>query len=235
MKFMMLEMDRILRPGGRVIIREASYFADAVATIGKGMRWICHKENTEYDAEKEKIVICQKKLWQPSNSGSRWQTHEPVQGWERERLSRNRNSRSRETKGNEFESLLTEKIDWFYHIIYRPRINQVPSLWNEETSNSIILVLLRYTENFLIDYIFFVILYHVYQCCLSIFCCCVIFNFQVKYYSCEEIKVLNHIGVLHVHGRKHLNQGNFWWETLTIGNNLLGSRKQKSRKRTIET
>ncbi|KAL5099849.1 hypothetical protein RYX36_004176 [Vicia faba] len=71
MKYMMLEMDRILRPGGHVIIREASYFADAVATLAKGMRWICHKENTEYDVEKEKLVICQKKLWQPSNSGSR--------------------------------------------------------------------------------------------------------------------------------------------------------------------
>ncbi|CAI8619045.1 unnamed protein product [Vicia faba] len=71
MKYMMLEMDRILRPGSHVIIREASYFADAVATLAKGMRWICHKENTEYDVEKEKLVICQKKLWQPSNSGSR--------------------------------------------------------------------------------------------------------------------------------------------------------------------
>ncbi|WJX56188.1 putative methyltransferase PMT21 [Trifolium repens] len=71
MKYVMLEMDRILRPGGHAIIRESSYFADAIVTIAKGMRWICHKENTEYGVEKEKIVVCQKKLWQPSNSGSR--------------------------------------------------------------------------------------------------------------------------------------------------------------------
>jgi SAM-dependent methyltransferase len=71
MKYVMLEMDRILRPGGHAIIRESSYFADAIVTIAKRMRWICHKENTEYGVEKEKIVVCQKKLWQPSNSGSR--------------------------------------------------------------------------------------------------------------------------------------------------------------------
>ncbi|AES95570.1 putative sterol 24-C-methyltransferase [Medicago truncatula] len=71
MKYVMLEMDRILRPGGHAIIRESSYFADAIATMAKGMRWICHKENTEFGVEKEKILVCQKKLWQPSNSGSR--------------------------------------------------------------------------------------------------------------------------------------------------------------------
>lgn len=71
MKYVMLEMDRILRPGGHAIIRESSYFVDAVATLAKASRWTCRKENTELGDEKEKILICQKKLWQPSNSGSR--------------------------------------------------------------------------------------------------------------------------------------------------------------------
>ncbi|KAJ1396893.1 S-adenosyl-L-methionine-dependent methyltransferase, partial [Sesbania bispinosa] len=71
MKYVMLEMDRILRPGGHAIIRESTYFVDAIATMAKGMRWVCHKANTEYNVETEKMLICQKKLWQSSNSGSR--------------------------------------------------------------------------------------------------------------------------------------------------------------------
>ncbi|KAK7367070.1 hypothetical protein VNO80_09078 [Phaseolus coccineus] len=71
MKYVLLEMDRILRPGGHAIIRESTYFVDAVATIGKGMRWICRKEKTEYGVDKEKVLICQKKLWHSSNTGSR--------------------------------------------------------------------------------------------------------------------------------------------------------------------
>lgn len=71
MKYVLLEMDRILRPNGYAIIRESSYFVDAVATIAKGMRWGCHKEETEYGIEKEKILVCQKKLWYSSNQSSR--------------------------------------------------------------------------------------------------------------------------------------------------------------------
>ena len=71
MKYVLLEMDRILRPNGYAIIRESSYFVDAVAAIGKGMKWGCRKENTEYGSEKEKILICQKKLWYSSNKSSR--------------------------------------------------------------------------------------------------------------------------------------------------------------------
>ncbi|ESW30174.1 hypothetical protein PHAVU_002G130900 [Phaseolus vulgaris] len=40
MKYVLLEMDRILRLGGHAIIRESTYFVDVVATIGKGMRWM---------------------------------------------------------------------------------------------------------------------------------------------------------------------------------------------------
>lgn len=63
MKYVLLEMDRILRPDGYAIIRESSYFVDAIATIAKGMRWNCNKHSTEYNLDKEKVLICQKKLW----------------------------------------------------------------------------------------------------------------------------------------------------------------------------
>ncbi|KAI3453883.1 hypothetical protein Pfo_010546 [Paulownia fortunei] len=71
MKYVLLEMDRILRPNGYAIIRESSYFIDAVATIAKGMRWGCRREDTEYGGEKEKMLICQKRLWYSSKQSSR--------------------------------------------------------------------------------------------------------------------------------------------------------------------
>ncbi|KAL6005852.1 putative methyltransferase PMT21 [Asimina triloba] len=66
MKYVLLEMDRILRPEGYVIMRESNYFLNALSTIGKGMRWHCQKHDTEYSIEKEKLLICQKELWTPS-------------------------------------------------------------------------------------------------------------------------------------------------------------------------
>ncbi|MQM16501.1 hypothetical protein Taro_049459 [Colocasia esculenta] len=68
MKYVLLEMDRILRPSGSVIIREANYFLDAIATLAKGMRWNCQKHDTEYNSDSEKLLICQKKLWYSKNS-----------------------------------------------------------------------------------------------------------------------------------------------------------------------
>ncbi|KAI3961539.1 hypothetical protein MKX01_001275 [Papaver californicum] len=62
MKYVLLEMDRIVRPGGYVIIRESSYFLDAIATIAKAMKWSCRQEDTEYAVDNEKVLICQKKL-----------------------------------------------------------------------------------------------------------------------------------------------------------------------------
>ncbi|KAJ8513517.1 hypothetical protein OPV22_003951 [Ensete ventricosum] len=61
MKYVLLEMDRILRPDGYAIIRESSYFLDAIDTIAIGMRWNCNKYSTEYNIDKEKVLICQKK------------------------------------------------------------------------------------------------------------------------------------------------------------------------------
>ncbi|KAI9083934.1 hypothetical protein K1719_034192 [Acacia pycnantha] len=68
MKYVMLEMDRILRPTGYAIIRESNYYINAISSIAKGMRWVCHKQETEDGSDKEKILICQKKLWQSSSN-----------------------------------------------------------------------------------------------------------------------------------------------------------------------
>jgi len=72
MKYVLLEMDRILRPSGYVIIRESSYFMDAITTLAKGIRWSCRREETEYAVKSEKILVCQKKLWFSSNQTSWW-------------------------------------------------------------------------------------------------------------------------------------------------------------------
>lgn len=70
MKYVMLEMDRILRPNGYAIIRESSYFADTIASVAKELRWSCRKEQTESESSNEKLLICQKKLWYSSNATS---------------------------------------------------------------------------------------------------------------------------------------------------------------------
>ncbi|XP_047325726.1 probable methyltransferase PMT21 [Impatiens glandulifera] len=63
MKYVLLEMDRILRPNGYAIMRESNNYVDAIAILAKGMRWGCRKEDTENGgAGKEKVLICQKKI-----------------------------------------------------------------------------------------------------------------------------------------------------------------------------
>lgn len=71
MEYVLLEMDLILRLNGYVIIHESNYFLDAISTISKGMKWGCQKHNNEYYMHKEKILICQKRLWH-STDGNQW-------------------------------------------------------------------------------------------------------------------------------------------------------------------
>lgn len=68
MKYVLLEMDRILRPNGYAIIRENNHFVDKVDAIAKGMKWECRKEETDYDNDNEMILVCQKKLWYSKQS-----------------------------------------------------------------------------------------------------------------------------------------------------------------------
>lgn len=78
MKYVLLEMDRILRPKGYAIIRESNHFIDAIASISTGMRWNCQKHETEYEVEKEKLLICQKELWYSEAQWTvrtKWEAH----------------------------------------------------------------------------------------------------------------------------------------------------------------
>ncbi|CAH9137737.1 unnamed protein product [Cuscuta epithymum] len=66
MKYVMLEMDRVLRPNGYALIRESNYYIDYLMTMAEGMRWSCRKADTESTVDKEKVMLCQKKLWYSS-------------------------------------------------------------------------------------------------------------------------------------------------------------------------
>ncbi|KAH7281048.1 hypothetical protein KP509_36G027200 [Ceratopteris richardii] len=67
MKIVLLEMDRILRPEGYVILRDASYFVHNAQSLGKSMRWKCEKHDVEMPlTENEQLLICQKTFWRSS-------------------------------------------------------------------------------------------------------------------------------------------------------------------------
>lgn len=68
MKYVLLEMDRLLRPQGYAIVRESKFFVDAIATLAKGMRWDCKTHDTEYKVDTEKVLLCRKKLWYSSTA-----------------------------------------------------------------------------------------------------------------------------------------------------------------------
>lgn len=64
MKFVLLEMDRMLRPNGYVIMHDSSYFVNRTLNLASAMRWDCRTEDSK--SLKEKLMICQKKFWQSS-------------------------------------------------------------------------------------------------------------------------------------------------------------------------
>eukprot|EP01018_Ginkgo_biloba_P003200 Gb_21032 [translate_table: standard] len=67
MKYILLEMDRILRPTGYVIMRDSPHFVNSAFNLGTGMRWNCWKSETENSQNvREKLLICRKKFWQSS-------------------------------------------------------------------------------------------------------------------------------------------------------------------------
>ena len=68
MKYVVLEMDRLLRPQGYVIIREAKYFVESLEALAKGARWECKTHETEYKVENEQVLVCRKKMWYSSVS-----------------------------------------------------------------------------------------------------------------------------------------------------------------------
>ena len=59
-----LEMDRILRPGGTALIRDFTDVVQDIETIAKSARWktrIMETENGPYG--EDKLLICTKILW----------------------------------------------------------------------------------------------------------------------------------------------------------------------------
>ncbi|KAG0572375.1 hypothetical protein KC19_VG090000 [Ceratodon purpureus] len=59
-----LEMDRILRPGGWVLIRESNEMADRVQALAKSVLWKTRILETESGPfGKDKLLSCQKPLW----------------------------------------------------------------------------------------------------------------------------------------------------------------------------
>lgn len=67
---LMVEIDRILRPGGTVIVRDSPEVIDKVNRIAHAVRWksVTHAKEPESHG-REKILIATKKLWKlPSAS-----------------------------------------------------------------------------------------------------------------------------------------------------------------------
>lgn len=71
MKDVMLEMDRILRPKGIVILRDALNFRDNAKVIGEAMRWTCTVHDTEVGvADTEGLLFCRKSFWEYTDASS---------------------------------------------------------------------------------------------------------------------------------------------------------------------
>ncbi|KAA8520579.1 hypothetical protein F0562_014835 [Nyssa sinensis] len=67
---LMVEMDRMLRPEGRVVIRDSPEVIDKVARIAQAIRWTATEHEKEPESNgREKILVAIKKLWElPSAS-----------------------------------------------------------------------------------------------------------------------------------------------------------------------
>lgn len=65
MKDVMLEMDRILRPGGITIIRDGHAYLEQANLLGTAMRWKCTRHDTEVGPQdSDGLLICRKSFWQ---------------------------------------------------------------------------------------------------------------------------------------------------------------------------
>lgn len=59
-----LEMDRILRPGGWVLVRDSNAMVHRVEGLAKSVRWKTRILETESGPfGKDKLLSCQKPLW----------------------------------------------------------------------------------------------------------------------------------------------------------------------------
>lgn len=59
----MLEMDRILRPGGRVYIRDSLAVMDELQEVGKAMGWrVALRDTSEGPHANYRVLTCDKRL-----------------------------------------------------------------------------------------------------------------------------------------------------------------------------
>jgi methylase of polypeptide subunit release factors len=66
MSTIMLEMDRILRPGGRVYIRDSLDVMDELLQIAKAMGWqATSRDTSEGPNASYRILTCDKRLLRP--------------------------------------------------------------------------------------------------------------------------------------------------------------------------
>ena len=64
MKEIMLEMDRILRPEGVVVLREQVEMLVKVQDVAEGMRWRCHiVDHEDGPFNPQKILVAVKTYW----------------------------------------------------------------------------------------------------------------------------------------------------------------------------
>ena len=65
MKDVMLEMDRILRPEGVVVLRDALNFRDKAKILAEAMRWECSTHETEVGPDDtDGLLYCKKTFWE---------------------------------------------------------------------------------------------------------------------------------------------------------------------------
>lgn len=66
----MVEIDRMLRPEGTVIIRDSPEVIEKIEWISRAIRWRASIHDKEPDSlQREKVLVATKKLWKlPSGS-----------------------------------------------------------------------------------------------------------------------------------------------------------------------
>ncbi|XP_024372728.1 probable methyltransferase PMT21 [Physcomitrium patens] len=71
MKDVLLEIDRILRPEGIVVLRDALNFRENAKVLGEAMRWKCSSHDTEVGpADTEGLLFCKKTFWESSEAST---------------------------------------------------------------------------------------------------------------------------------------------------------------------
>lgn len=61
---MILEMDRILRPDGMVVVRDTPDTLEALARIMSAVRWMSSIYDTEAESSgKQKLLVANKSFW----------------------------------------------------------------------------------------------------------------------------------------------------------------------------